>query len=88
MTDILELEDNILLIASYSDCSYYIVDLNKQEERFLCKGYSPYSLCMSKFPYFNYEEFPYVLAKEDDYMTIINVRAGLVLNLVSLPTHN
>lgn len=27
VTDILELKEGLLLVASYSDCSYYIVDL-------------------------------------------------------------
>ncbi len=27
ITDILELRENLLLVASYSDCSYYLVDL-------------------------------------------------------------
>ena len=28
ITDIVEVNDNVLVVASYSDCSYYIVDLN------------------------------------------------------------
>ena len=54
----------------------------------MCKGFSPYALGLTKFPYFNMQEFPYVLAKEDDYMSIINVRTGFVLRLCYIPTHN
>ena len=79
---------NILLVSSYSDCSYYIVDLTKQEEFFLCKGFSPYAMGSHKFPSYNFEDFPYILAKEDDYMTIVHVRAGFSLRLCSIPTHN
>lgn len=88
ITDILEISPNILLISSYSDCSYYVVDLNKKEEFFLCKGFSPYAMGISKFPYYNFDNFPYVMAKEDDFMTIINVRSGHVMRLCSMPTHN
>lgn len=28
LTDILEINTNVLLVSSYSDCSYYLVDLN------------------------------------------------------------
>ena len=88
VTDIIEITDKILLVASYSDCSYYILDLNTGKEEFLNKGFSPYALGLKKFPNFDYEEFPYVLVKEDDFMTILNVRTGFVFKLVSVPTHN
>ena len=73
---------------SYTDCSYYIVDLNQKKEYFLAKGFSPYSLGLVKFPYFNYESFPYVMAKEDDYLSIVNVRTGFIFRLWNIPTHN
>lgn len=44
-----------------------------------------------KFPDYSYageEPFPYVLAKEDDYLTVINVRAGFAFRLAHIPTHN
>ncbi|CDW91582.1 UNKNOWN [Stylonychia lemnae] len=88
ITDLLEINQNVLLVSSYSDCSYYVVDLNKKEEFFLCKGFSPYGMGISKFPSYSFDNFPYVMAKEDDYMTIINVRAGFSFRLISLPTHN
>ena len=43
---------------------------------------------IDKFPYYNFEDFPYILAKEDDFMTIIHVRTGFALRLCSIPTHN
>jgi len=43
---------------------------------------------ISKIPSYSFDNFPYVLAKEDDFMTIINVRAGFAFRLCSLPTHN
>ena len=52
------------MASSYSECSFYIIDLVKKKETFLCKGFSPYALGLHKFPYFNYQDFPYVLAKE------------------------
>ena len=76
------------MASSYSECSFYIIDLVKKKETFLCKGFSPYALGLHKFPYFNYQDFPYVLAKEDDYMSIVNVRCGFVLRLCKIPTHN
>ena len=88
LTDILEINHNVLLVSSYSDCSYYLVDLNKKEEAFLCKGFSPYAMGISKFPAYSYDNFPYVLAKEDDFLTIIHVRSGYVFRLCSVPTHN
>lgn len=50
VSDIIELQENILLATSYSDCGYYIIDLNKKEEYHLCKGFSPYALGVQKFP--------------------------------------
>lgn len=88
ISDVIELEDNLLLCSSYSDCSYFIVDLNTQSEKFVIKGFSPYALGLLKFPYFNMQEFPYVLAKEDDYVVILNVRGGFAFSLVHIPTHN
>lgn len=88
ITDILEIKENILLISSYSDCSYYIVNLNDKSEFFLCKGFSPYAMGLIKFPNYSFNDFPYVIAKEDDFLTVINVRAGFSFRLVSLPTHN
>jgi hypothetical protein len=32
ITDLLEIQENILLVSSYSDCAYYIVNLNTKEE--------------------------------------------------------
>ncbi len=86
----------MLLVASYSDCSYYLVDLESHQESFLCKGHSPYAMGIVKFPQYQYEKgssieapsFPYVLAKEDDYMCIINVRSGFSMRLMHVPTHN
>ena len=43
---------------------------------------------ISKFPSYSYDNFPYVLAKEDDFLTIIHVRSGYVFRLCSVPTHN
>ena len=83
-----EIAEGVLLVASYSDCSYFIVDLKNEKEDFLNKGFSPYALGLQKFPKFNIEKFPYVLAKEDDYLSIINVRSGSILRLMSMPTHN
>lgn len=91
ITDILELKEGLLLVASYSDCSYYLVDLEKRTESFLCKGFSPYAMGLVKFPDYSYagdEPFPYVLAKEDDYLTVIHVRAGFAFRLAHVPTHN
>ena len=91
ITDILELRENLLLIASYSDCSYYLVDLEKKTEQFLCKGFSPYAMGLAKFPDYKFDgenPFPYVLAKEDDFLTIIHVRAGFAFRLAHVPTHN
>ena len=91
ITDIIELKEGLLMVASYSDCSYYIVDLVNKKESFLCKGFSPYAMGIVKFPDFQYDgeaPFPYVLAKEDDYLTIINVRAGFSIRLAHVPTHN
>ena len=88
LTDILEINSNVLLVSSYSDCSYYIVDLNKKEESFLCKGFSPYAMGISKMPGYSFDNFPYVLAKEDDFITIIHVRAGYAFRLCWVPTHN
>lgn len=76
------------MVSSYSDCSYYIIDLEQQKEMFLCKGFSPYALGIQKFPYFNFSDFPYILAKEDDNMTVIHAKTGFVMNLCSIPTHN
>jgi len=94
ITDIIELRENLLLVASYSDCSYYLVDLEEKKELFLCKGHSPYAMGLVKFPDFNFaktlqtEAFPYVLCKEDDYLTVIHVRAGFSMRLAHVPTHN
>ena len=91
ITDILELREGLLMVASYSDCSYYIVDLVEKKERFLCKGFSPYAMGLIKFPEYSYEgenPFPYVIAKEDDYLTVINVRYGFAFRLAHVPTHN
>lgn len=94
ITDILELRENLLLVASYSDCSYYLVDLETKQESLLCKGHSPYAMGLIKFPDYQFEkghlgnQFPYVLAKEDDYLTVIHVRAGFSLRLAHVPTHN
>jgi hypothetical protein len=54
ISDIIELEDNILLASSYSECSYFIINLSNQEEKFLAKGYSPYALGLLKFKNFSY----------------------------------
>ena len=43
---------------------------------------------ISKFPYYSFDTFPYIMAKEDDFMTIIHVRAGFALRLCEMPTHN
>jgi len=47
---------------------------------------------LTKMPDFSYsageDSFPYVLAKEDDYLTLIHVRAGFALRLANVPTHN
>jgi hypothetical protein len=91
ITDMLEVKEGLLLCSSYSDCSYYIVDLQQKTEKFLCKGFSPYAMGLVKMPDYAYsgeDEFPYVLAKEDDYLTIIHVRAGFALRLANVPTHN
>jgi len=76
------------MASSYTECSYFIVDLNQKKEWFLNKGFSPYALGVTKFPSFNYNSFPYVLAKEDDYITIVNVRTGFIFRLNNIPTHN
>lgn len=52
LTDILEIKENLLLVASYSDCSYYLVDLVQRKESLLCKGFSPYAMGLVKFPDF------------------------------------
>lgn len=91
ITDVLELKEGLLLVASYSDCSYYVVDLAHKREELLCKGFSPYAMGLVKFPHYQFEgesPFPYVLAKEDDYLSVINVRAGFVFRLAHVPTHN
>ena len=91
ITDILELKEGLLLVASYSDCSYYMVDLAAQKEELLCKGFSPYAMGLSKFPDFAFAgetPFPYVLAKEDDYLAVLNVRTGFAFRLAHVPTHN
>lgn len=44
-----------------------------------------------KFPDYQFggeNPFPYILAKEDDYLTVINVRAGFSFRLAHVPTHN
>lgn len=56
ITDIVELRENLLLVASYSDCSYYLVDLETKQESFLCKGHSPYAMGLVKFPDYQYEK--------------------------------
>lgn len=43
-------------------------------------------LCI--FPEFDYENFPMVLAKEDDWISVINVRSGFIYRLTSCSTHN
>jgi hypothetical protein len=91
ITDLCELSEGLILAASYSDCSYYLINLKEQSETFLCKGFSPYAMGLTKLPDYAYageDEFPYVLAKEDDYLTVIHVRAGFALRLVNVPTHN
>ena len=91
ITDILELREGLLMVASYSDCSYYLVDLAQKKETFLCKGFSPYAMGLVKFPDFSFageNPFPYVLAKEDDFLTVIHVRAGFAFRLAHVPTHN
>jgi len=87
VTDVVEVAPNVLLVASYSDCSYYLVNLATKEESFLAKGFSPYSLGLCMFPEFDYEEFPFVLAKEDDWICAINVKAGFIYRLVHCSTH-
>ena len=52
LTDILEIKEGLLLVASYSDCSYYLVDLVQRKETLLCKGFSPYAMGLVKFPDF------------------------------------
>jgi hypothetical protein len=81
VTDIVEVSPGILVAASYSDCSYYTIDIEKKEEKFLCKGFSPYAMCLTLFPEFDYESFPFILAKEDDFISILNVRSGLIMGL-------
>jgi hypothetical protein len=91
ITDLCELSEGLILAASYSDCSYYVLNLKEHSESFLCKGFSPYAMGLTKLPAYAYageDEFPYVLAKEDDYLTVIHVRAGFALRLVNVPTHN
>ena len=44
-----------------------------------------------KFPDFSFageNPFPYVLGKEDDFLTVINVRTGFAFRLAHVPTHN
>jgi hypothetical protein len=44
-----------------------------------------------KFPDYQFDgenPFPYVLAKEDDYLSVINVRSGFIFRLAHVPTHN
>ena len=88
VTDIIEVDENILVVASYSDCSYYKINLTTKEETLLAKGFSPYAMGMCMFPDFDYEKFPLLLAKEDDWITAINVRSGYIYRLTSCSTHN
>ena len=88
ISDFIEYAPQRLLVASYTDCSYYLVDLENKTERLLVKGFSPYALGLQLFPYFNLATFPYVLAKEDDFMTILNIELGFAFRLCNVATHN
>lgn len=88
LTDMVEISPNVILVASFSDCSYYLVDLNTKETHFLSKGYSAYAMGIAKFPGYSYDTFPWVLAKEDDCISLLHVRSGFVLKLTEMLTHN
>jgi hypothetical protein len=88
ITDIVEVSKNIIVVASYSDCSYFKINLETKEETLLGKGFSPYSMGLCLFPDFDYDNFPFVLAKEDDWISVINVQSGFVYRLTSCSTHN
>lgn len=88
LTDMVEISPNVILVASFSDCSYYLVDLKTKETHFLSKGYSAYAMGIAKFPGYCYDTFPWVLAKEDDCICLLHVRSGFVLKLAEMLTHN
>ena len=89
LTDIYELRKGLLLVSSYSECSYYLVNLETHQETLLCKGFSPYALTLSALMgTFDLQNFPYLIAKEDDNLVIIHATAGFVMRVVPLATHN
>ena len=73
--DILELPDGKLFVAERFKCEYFVIDLELQTQMFMCKGHS-WAIQVIPFPGFDMDEFPYILAKEDYCLSIVNAKDG------------
>jgi len=73
--DILQLPNGKLFVAERYKCEYYVIDVTEMQQTYMCKGHSWAIQCLA-FPGFDFEEFPYILAKEDYCLTIIDAREG------------
>jgi len=73
--DIVEMPDGKLFVAERYKCEYFVIDVEQQSQMYMCKGHS-WAVQILLFPGFDYDDFPYILAKEDYCLTIINAKEG------------
>jgi murein DD-endopeptidase MepM/ murein hydrolase activator NlpD len=73
--DIIELPNGKLFVAERYKCEYFVIDYLEKTQMYMCKGHS-WAIQILPFPSFDLEEFPYILAKEDYCLSIINANTG------------
>ena len=74
ISDMFEYESGKLLVVNYYDCSYHSVNIRDNTEELLCTGFSSRGINVEPSPYFDFEDFPYVLAKENRWLCILHLR--------------
>ena len=79
--DVMQLRADSLLVSVRYMCKYYVIDTLQQTATEIAKGLT-WSISMSPFPDFDVDTYPYVFAREDYNLTILNCKTGNVFNIV------
>eukprot|EP00347_Sterkiella_histriomuscorum_P000358 403376169 len=84
ITSIIETRPNIILCMSQKDCKYYQIDFFRFLETPIAQGFCKRSISMVKFPQYHQDKFPFVLAKEEEFITILDSQNGNIYKLVNV----
>lgn len=78
VSDIVEIAPGELVVCSYTECKYYIINLKTGYEGLIGIGVSKRALNIQLFPCFHIVYFPFILCKENRFICILNLKARRV----------